>query len=75
MAIRAYQHFKDKNQHDFLSFSIQKLLGIIAKKMLLNRFELLFLEYVFEETKWKFDIECIAKHASEYVSYAHLGEG
>jgi hypothetical protein len=62
MAIRAYQNFKEKSEHRFLSFSIQKMLGIIAKKLLLNRFELLFLEYVFEETKWKFDIECIMEH-------------
>ncbi len=30
------------------------------------------MEYVFEETKWKFDIDCIAEHEPEFVSYAHV---
>jgi hypothetical protein len=38
MAIKAYQSFKDKTDHEIFVFSIEKLLGIIAKKLLLNRF-------------------------------------
>jgi hypothetical protein len=38
MAIKAYQNNKDKNDNIFLTHSIQKLLSIIAKKLLLNRF-------------------------------------
>jgi len=74
MSIKAYQNFRDRNEQKFLSFFIQKLLCIISKKLLLNRFELLFLEYVFEETKWKYDIDCIQKKAYDYESYVHSSE-
>lgn len=47
MAILAYQNFKDKIDHPFLTFFIQRFLCTLAKKILLNRFELLFLEYIF----------------------------
>ena len=53
-------------------FPIQKLLTIIAKKLLLNRFELLFLEYVLEETKFRFDIECIRRHSHKFHSFILL---
>jgi hypothetical protein len=47
MAIKAYSIFKSEKEGQFFVFPIQRLLVAIAKKMLLNRFELLFLQYVF----------------------------
>lgn len=74
MAIKAYLNLKDKNDHPFLSFFIQRFLCIISKKLLLNRFELLFLEYVFEESKWKYEIDAIVKHSHDFNSYIHISE-
>lgn len=54
MAILSYHTFKDKLEHSFLTFFIERFLCTLSKKLLLNRFELLFLEYVFEESKWKY---------------------
>ena len=38
MAIRAYNLFRNEKDSSFFAFPIQKLLGIIAKKLLLNKF-------------------------------------
>ena len=38
MAIRAYNLFRSEKDSPFFAFPIQKLLAIIAKKLLLNRF-------------------------------------
>ena len=69
MAIKAYNLFRNEKDSPFFAFPLQKLLAIIAKKLLLNRFELLFLEYAFEITKWKYDLECIKKHSNQFKSY------
>ena len=46
----------------------------MAKKLLLNRFELLFFQYVLEETKWKYEIEAIARHASQFKPFMNSNE-
>jgi hypothetical protein len=45
---------------------------VLAKKLLLNRFELLFLEYILEESKWRFDLDLLAEVAGEFKSYVHI---
>lgn len=72
MAVKAYNLFKGDKEGQFFVFPLQKLLVTIAKKLLLNRFELLFLQYALEETKWRFDTECIRKHLSHFKSYTML---
>lgn len=47
---------------------------MLAKKLLLNRFELLFLEYVLEESKWRYDLELLGDVAGEFKPYVHIYE-
>lgn len=74
MAIKAYNICKNEKEGQFFCFPIQRLLVTISKKLLLNRFELLFLQYVFEETKWRYDSDCIRKHADHFKSYLMLSD-
>lgn len=53
-------------------FPIQKLFTTMAKKLLLNRFELLFLQYVLEETKFRYDMDCIRRHSHKFNSFILL---
>jgi hypothetical protein len=48
MSIICYHTFRDRNDHVFLTFFVERLLCALAKKLLMNKFELLFLEYIFE---------------------------
>lgn len=50
------------------------MLCVLAKKLLLNRFELLFLEYVLEESKWRYDLELLGAFATEFKPYVHFYE-
>jgi hypothetical protein len=40
----------------------------------MNRFELLFLEYVLEETKWQYDLRILEGNSSEFKSFVHIYE-
>lgn len=74
MAILAYHSVRDKDDHPFLTFSLERFLCTIAKKLMLNRFELLFLEYVLEESKWRYDIEPIALCVNTFTPCLHVPE-
>lgn len=74
MAILAYHSFREKTDHLFLTFFIERFLCTLAKKLLLNRFELLFLEYVFEECKWRYDIDMISACVDDFKSFMHIPE-
>lgn len=72
MAIKAYNIFKNEKDGQFFVFPIQRLLTTIAKKLLLNRFELFFLQYALEETKWRYDTDCIRRNVQHFKSYMML---
>lgn len=74
MSILAYSAFKEKAEHVYLTFFIERMLCVLAKKLLLNKFELLFLEYVFEESKWRYDSELISSLAPHFKSFVHIYE-
>jgi hypothetical protein len=72
MAVLAYNCFRERTDHPFLTFCIERILCVLAKKLLLNRFELLFLEYVLEETKWRYDLELLSNISLEFKPYVHI---
>jgi hypothetical protein len=74
MSVICYHTFRDRNDHLFLTFFVERLLCALAKKLLLNKFELLFLEYIFEETKWRYDLEAISAWGHEFKSFVHIYE-
>lgn len=74
MSILAYSAFKEKADHVYLTFFVERMLCVLAKKLLLNKFELLFLEYVFEESKWRYDSELISSLAPHFKSFVHIYE-
>lgn len=74
MAILGYHSFRERNEHPFFAFSIERMLCVLAKKLLLNRFELLFLEYALEESKWRYDLELLSGFAREFKPYVHFYE-
>lgn len=74
MSILAYSSFKEKADHVYLTFFVERMLCVLAKKLLLNKFELFFLEYVFEESKWRYDSELISSFAHEFKSFVHIYE-
>lgn len=54
---------------------IQRYLSVLAKKLLLNRFELLFLEYAFDVTKWNYELKAISEHVhAGFTPYIPLPE-
>lgn len=74
MAILGYHWFRERNDHPFFTFCLERMLCVLAKKLLLNRFELLFLEYILEESKWRFDLDLLAEVAGEFKPYVHIYE-
>jgi hypothetical protein len=66
MAVKAYCLFKAEKEGPFFVLPVQRLLLTVAKKMLLNRFELFFLQFVFEETKWHYANDCIRRHCARF---------
>lgn len=74
MSIVCYHSLRDRNEHVFLTFFVERLLCALAKKLLMNRFELLFLEYVLEETKWQYDLRILEGNVLEFKSFVHIYE-
>lgn len=74
MAVLGYHCFRERNDHPFLAFCLERMLCVLAKKLLLNRFELLFLEYVLEETKWRYDLELLSTFGQQFKPYVHIYE-
>jgi hypothetical protein len=74
MAILGYNWFRERSDSPFLTFCLERMLCVLAKKLLLNRFELLFLEYVLEESKWRYELELLAVLGQEFKPYVHIYE-
>ena len=72
MSILAYHSVKERDEHPFLAFSLERFLCTIAKKLMLNRFELLFLEYVLEESKWRYDLDPIPQCVATFTPCLHV---
>ena len=74
ITINSYHNFKDRAEHTFLTFFIERFLCTLAKKLLLNRFELLFLSYICQDSKWKYDNDIISSCALEFKPFVHIPE-